>query len=223
MKLYTYWRSLATFRVRIALNLKGLAVDPIYVDLDAGEQRRPEFRAVNPQMVLPALVEDDGNVLFQSLAIIEYLDEVHPEPPLLPADPRGRARVRALSLITVADSHPLIVPRVRGHLGATFKLDDAGKMAWVRHWFAAGLDAFEGHLGRDAATGVYCHGDRVTMADLCLVSHALGYRVFKGGLDDYPTVKRIVETCMADDRFARAQPLRQPGAPAAPEQDGRSR
>jgi len=215
MKLYTYWRSLATFRVRIALNLKGLAYDPIDIDLDAGQQRTAAFKALNPQMVLPALVEDDGNVLFQSMAIMEYLDEIHPEPPLLPSDPRGRARVRSLSLITVADSHPLIVPRVRTHLGATFNLDDAGKMSWARHWFAAGLDTYEAHLARDKATGIYCHGDRVTMADLCLVSHAVGYRVFKGGLDNHPTVKRIVETCMADDRFARAQPLRQPGAPAA--------
>jgi len=216
MKLYTYWRSLATFRVRIALNLKGLAYDPVYIDLDAGEQRTAQFKAVNPQMVVPALVEDDGNVLFQSMAIMEYLDEIHPEPPLLPADPRGKARVRALSLISVADSHPLIVPRVRTHLGTTFDLDDAGKIAWVRHWFAAGLDAYEAHLARDPATGIYCHGDRVTMADLCLVSHAVGYRVFKGGLDGYPTVKSIVEACMADERFARAQPLRQPGAPSTP-------
>jgi maleylacetoacetate isomerase len=166
-------------------------------------------------MVIPALVEDDGNVLYQSMAIMEYLNEVHPEPPLLPADPRGRARVRALSLITVADSHPLIVPRVRNHLGATFNLDDAGKITWVRHWFAAGLDAYEMHLARDKATGAYCHGDGVTMADLCLVSHAVGHRVFKGELDKHPTVKRIVEKCMADDRFARAQPLRQPGAPVS--------
>jgi maleylacetoacetate isomerase len=214
MKLYTYWRSLATFRVRIALNLKGLAYDAIAIDLDAGQQRTDPFKALNPQMVVPALVEDDGNVLFQSMAIMEYLDEIYPEPPLLPTDPRGRARVRSLSLITVADSHPLIVPRVRTHLGATFNLDDAGKMSWARHWFAAGLDTYEAHLARDKATGIYCHGDRVTMADLCLVSHAAGYRVFKGGLDNHPTVKRIVETCMADDRFARAHPLRQPGAPA---------
>ena len=151
MKLYTYWRSLATFRVRIALNLKGIAYEPVYVDLDAGEQRQEEYKTVNPQMVIPALVEDDGNVLYQSMAIMEYLNEVHPEPPLLPADPRGRARVRALSLITVADLHPLIVPRVRNHLAATFNLDEEGRMAWVRHWFAAGLDAYEGHLARDKA------------------------------------------------------------------------
>jgi maleylacetoacetate isomerase len=214
MKLYTYWRSLATFRVRIALNLKGLTYEAIFVDLDGGEQRRPEFASINPQMVIPALVEDDGNVLYQSMAILEYINEIHPEPPLLPPDPRGRARARALALITVADSHPLIVPRVRNHLGTTYGLDDAGKMTWVRHWFRAGLDAYEGHLARDKATGTYAHGDRITIADICLVSHAIGYQVFKGGLDEYPTVKRIVERCMADDRFARAQPKRQPGAPA---------
>ena len=213
MKLYTYWRSLATFRVRIALNLKGISYEPVYVDLDAGQQRDPAFKIVNPQMVIPALVEDDGNVLFQSLAILEYLNEVHPEPPLLPSDPRARARVRALSLIAVADSHPLIVPRVRNHLAATFNVGEEGKLAWVRHWFMAGLDAYEAHLARDKATGVFAHGDRISMADICLVSHAIGHQVFKGTLDAYPTVKRIVEECMRDARFAEAQPRRQPGAP----------
>lgn len=215
MKLYTYWRSLATFRVRIALNLKGLQYEPVYVDLDAGQQNRADYQAVNPQMVIPSLVEDDGNMLYQSMAILEYLDEVYPEPPLLPKDPKGRARVRALSLITVADSHPIIVPRVRNYVAARFGLDDEGKAGWVRHWFGAGLDAYEAHLSRDKATGTYCHGDGVTMADLCLVSHAAGYRVFKGNLDKHPTVKRIVEKCLEDERFASAQPLRQPGAPAA--------
>jgi maleylacetoacetate isomerase len=214
MKLYTYWRSLATFRVRMTLNLKGVAYTPIYVDLDAGQQNAPQFKAVNPQMVIPALVEDDGNVLYQSMAIMEYLDEVHPTPPLLPTDRRGRARVRALSLITVADSHPLIVPRVRNHLGNALGLDDAGKIAWVRHWFAAGLDAYEAHLARDKTTGTYCHGDALSMADICLVSHVAGHRVFKGTIDKYPTVARIYERCLADERIASAQPLRQPGAPA---------
>ena len=214
MKLYTYWRSLATFRVRMTLNLKGVAYTPIYVDLDAGQQNAPQFKAVNPQMVIPALVEDDGNVLYQSMAIMEYLDEVYPEPPLLPTDRRGRARVRALSLITVADSHPLIVPRVRNHLGNALGLDDAGKIAWVRHWFAAGLDAYEAHLSRDKATGTYCHGDAISMADICLVSHVAGHRVFKGTIDKHPTIARIYERCLADERIANAQPLRQPGAPA---------
>jgi maleylacetoacetate isomerase len=215
MKLYTYWRSLATFRVRMTLNLKGISYAPVYIDLDAGQQNAAQFQAVNPQMVIPALVEDDGNVLYQSMAIMEYLNEIHPEPPLLPGDARGRARVRALSLITVADSHPLIVPRVRNHLGRTLGLDEAGKVAWVRHWFSAGLDAYEAHLQRDAATGSYCHGNTISMADICLVSHAAGHRVFKGVLDGYPTVKRIYERCLADERIASAQPLRQPGAPAA--------
>jgi maleylacetoacetate isomerase len=213
MKLYTYWRSLATFRVRIALNLKGLGYEPVYVDLDAGDQRTSAFKAVNPQMVIPALVEDDGNVLFQSLAILEYLNEIHPEPPLLPADARARARVRALALIAVADSHPLIVPRVRNHLATTFNVDEEGKLAWVRHWFIAGLEAYESHLARDKATGTYVHGEQISMADICLVSHAIGHQVFKGTLEAYPTVKRIVATCMSDERFASAQPRRQPGAP----------
>jgi maleylacetoacetate isomerase len=161
------------------------------------------------------LVEDDGNVLYQSLAIMEYLNEICPSPPLLPNEPRARARVRALSLITVADSHPLIVPRVRNHLGKTFALDETGKIAWVRHWLRAGLDAYEAHLARDPATGICCHGDTMSMADICLVSHTAGYRVFQGTLDAYPTVARIVAHCLRDERIASAQPLRQPGAPAA--------
>ena len=213
MQIYTYWRSLATFRVRIALNLKGIAAEPIEINLDAGAQHQPGYKSVNPQMVIPALVTDDGALLYQSLAILEYLDEVHPEPPLLPADPAGRARVRALSLITVADSHPLITPRVRNYVATTFGLDDEGKAAWVRRWFAAGLDAYEAHLARDQATGAYCHGDMPTIADLCLVSHCAGYLIFKGTLDNHPTVRRIYERCMADRRFADAHPLRQPGAP----------
>jgi maleylacetoacetate isomerase len=209
MKLYSYWRSLATFRVRIALELKGVKYEQLWVDLGAGHQLEAGYRAVNPQMVLPSLVADDGSVLTQSMAIMEYLDEVHPSPPLLPADPKGRARVRALSLITVADSHPLITPRVRRHLGS----DEEQRIAWARHWLAAGLDAYEGHLARDAATGAFCHGDTVTMADLCLVSHAVGCRLFEIALDAHPTVQRIVGRCLADERFARAHPLRQHGAP----------
>jgi maleylacetoacetate isomerase len=213
MKLYSYWRSLATFRVRIALNLKGLEYEQVWVDLDAGDQHQPAYRSVNPQMVVPSLVEDDGTVLYQSMAIMEYLDEVYPEPPLLPLDPKGRARVRALSLMTVADAHPLIVPRVRNHLAATLNVGEEGKAGWVRHWFARGLEAYESHLSRDKATGAYCHGDAVTLADLCLVSHVVGYRGFKGTTDDHPTVARIVERCLQDERFASAHPLRQPGAP----------
>jgi maleylacetoacetate isomerase len=215
MKIYTYWRSLAAFRVRIALNLKGLAPEQVQVNLEEGDHHKPDYRSVNPQPALPSLVLDDGSVLFQSLAILEYLDEVYPEPPLLPADPKGRARVRALSLITVADSHPLITPRVRNHVAATFGVGDQGKVDWARHWFVQGLGFYEGHLARDKETGLYCHGDAPTMADLCLASHCAGVGLFKGTLDAHPTVKRIYDRCMTDERFAAAHPLRQPGAPRA--------
>lgn len=214
MKLFTYWRSLATFRVRVALALKNIPVEPIYIDLLEGHQAQPEFKALNPTMAVPLLIEDDGATLHQSIAIIEYLDECYSEPPLLPADARGRARVRALSQITVADSHPLNVPRVRQHLAETFGATPEQIAAWGRHWLTAGLDAYEGHLTRDKETGDFCHGDRVSMADICLASHAAGVSMFGGTLDGHPTVKRIVERCMMDERFAKAHPKRQPDAPA---------
>jgi maleylacetoacetate isomerase len=215
MRIYGFWRSLATFRVRVALNLKGVRYEEIEVNLEHGQQHQPDYRRVNPQMVLPSLVLDDGSVLYQSMAILEYLDERYPEPPLLPADALGRARVRALSMITVADAHPLITPRVRNYLAATYGLDEPGKAGWARHWFAQGLDSYEGHLARDRTTGIWCHGDAVTMADVCLASHVAGHMLFKGTLDSHPTVRRIYDRCMADDRFAGAHPLRQAGAPRA--------
>ena len=215
MILYSFWRSLATFRVRIALNLKGIAVEVVNVDLLKGEQRNAEFKQVNPQMRLPSLVIDDGPPLFQSLAIIEYLDETHPNPPLLPADSRARARVRALSMITSSDVHPLLVPSVREFLEHEYKLDEAQRLKWGRHWVAAGLDAYESHLSRDTATGKFCHGDAVSLADLCLVSHVAAAQYNQVSLEPYPTVRRISEACMAIDAFARSHPLRQPGAPAA--------
>ena len=148
MKLFTYWRSLATYRVRIALALKNIEVEPIYIDLLKGHQAQPEFKTLNPMMAVPLLIEDDGTPLTQSLAIMEYLDERYSEPPLLPADARGRARVRALSQITVADSHPLNVPRVRHHLAQTFGATPEQIGAWGRHWLSLGLDAYEGQLTR---------------------------------------------------------------------------
>ena len=213
MKLYSFWRSLATFRVRIALNLKGLAPDVINVDLMKGQQCDPAFRAVNPQMLIPALVGDDGRMLFQSLAILEYLDEVRPDPPLLPREAAERARVRALALIVACDAHPLIVPRVRNFLEHEFKLDEPQRLKWIRHWIAEALAALETHLSRDPQTGRYCHRDTVTTADICLVSHAVGAKLFDVDLKPYPTVTRIVGACLAQDAFARAHPLKQPGAP----------
>jgi len=214
MKLYSFWRSLATFRVRIALNLKGLAPDVLNVDLMKGEQCDPTFRAVNPQMMLPALIEDDGRLLFQSVAILEYLDEIRPDPPLLPREPRDRARVRGLALMVACDAHPLMVPRVRNYLEHELKLDEPGRLKWIRHWINETLIALETHLARDPQTGRYCHGGSVSLADLCLVSHAVGAKLFNVDIAPYPTVARIVDTCLQQDAFARAHPLKQPGAPA---------
>jgi maleylacetoacetate isomerase len=215
MKLFSFWRSLATFRVRIALNLKDLSPEVIDVDLMKGRQREEAYRAVNPQMLLPALVDDEGTVLFQSLAIIEYLDETHPHPRLLPADPRARARVRALAQIVACDSHPLIVPRVREFLEHEFKLDEAQRLKWIHRWIGEALRALETNLAGSDETGRYCQGGEITVADICLVSQFVGANFFKHDLAPYPTVRRIAETCLQNEAFARAHPLKQPGAPAA--------
>ena len=149
MKLFSFWRSLATFRVRIALNLKGITPDEVIdVNLMKGQQRDDEFRKVNPMMALPALIEDDGTVLFESLAILEYLDETHPNPPLLPKDPKARARVRGLAQIIACDTHPLIVPRVREYLAHEYKVDEAGVLKWGHHWHVEALKALESQSRR---------------------------------------------------------------------------
>jgi maleylacetoacetate isomerase/maleylpyruvate isomerase len=215
MKFYSFWRSLAAYRVRIALNLKGIVPEVVDVDLMKGAQREEAYRTVNPQMVLPALTDGDGPILFQSVAIMEYLDETHPTPPLLPKDARGRARVRALSAIVASDSHPLMVPRIRNFMEHEFHLDEAARNTWIRHWIAEGLAALEGHLARDKDTGAFAHGDSVTMADLCLASQVAGAGFFNVDTAPYPTVKRIAAAAMALEPFAKAHPLKQPGAPAA--------
>ena len=215
MKLFSFWRSLATYRVRIALNLKGVVPDEIIqVNLMKGEQREAAYSAVNPMMALPALVDGDGPALFESLAIIEYLDETHPNPALLPRDPRGRARVRGLAQIVACDSHPLIVPRVREYLQHDIGLDEPTVTNWCRHWHKAALTALEAHL-QDKATGRYAHGDAVTLADICLASQAAGAKFFNVDTAPFPTFSRIVEALANIDAFARAHPLKQPGAPAA--------
>ena len=215
MKLFSFWRSLATYRVRIALNLKGLTPEIVEVNLMKGDQRDDKFRAVNPMMAIPALVDGEGPALFESLAIIEYIDETHPKPPLLPSEPRARARVRGLAQIVAADSHPLIVPRVREYLAAEFKVDEAGVMKWAQHWHKAALTALEQHLATEKDTGTYCQGEQITVADICLASQVAGANFFKVDLAPYPTVARIAATCAKNDAFARAHPLKQPGAPAA--------
>ena len=218
MRVHGHWRSLAAMRVRIALALKGLAWEEASVDILGGGQFDPAYLAVNPQAVVPALEAEGagGPPLFQSLAILEWLEETHPSPPLLPADARGRARVRGLALIVAADSHPLITPRVRARLAGQFGAEEADIVAWSVHWMEAGLRAVEGHLARDAGPGGgsgWCHGDAPTMADICLYSLVAGFEQRGGSLAPMPNVARVAALCAADERFAAAHPLRQPGAP----------
>jgi len=214
IRLFSFWRSLATYRVRIALNLKGLTPDDeIDVDLIKGAQREAGYRAVNPMMALPALIDGEAPALFESLAIIEYLDETRPHPPLLPRDARGRARVRGLAQIVTCDSHPLIVPRVREYLAHELTIEEPARTAWCRHWHSQALAALELHLGAKE-TGRFCHGQEVTIADICLASQAAGAEFFGVDIAPFPNVARIVNTCLTIDAFARAHPLRQRGAPA---------
>ena len=216
MKLYGFWRSLATYRVRVALALKGLKVEELSINLLQGKQHDDNYRAVNPQSVVPALVIDHGPPPFQSLAIIEYLEETHPEPPLLPQDARGRARVRGLSMIVACDGHPLIVPRIRTYLEREMHEDEAARNRWLQHWTLKAVEALEAHLAKERETARFCHGDTPTMADLCLASQVFAAGYFDTPLTRAPTVKRIFDECMKIDAFDRAQPLKQPDAPKNP-------
>ena len=215
MILYGNWRSLATYRVRVALALKGLAHDVIAIDMATGEHHGARFKAINPQGVLPALDDGHGAVLFQSLAIIEYLDETHPQPPLLPADSTGRARVRGLAQIHAADVHPLLVPRVRNHLQKDAGLDDAALQRWLARALLTGLDAIEANLAHSPHTGEFCHGNTPTLADICLASQLIAMQLFKVDASAYPTAQRISAACQKLPAFAGAHPLKQPGAPAS--------
>jgi maleylacetoacetate isomerase len=215
MKLYGFWRSLASLRVRIALNLKGLRFEETPVDLLKGQQFADGYKALNPQSVLPALILDDGGPpLVQSLAILEYLDETHPQPPLLPKDARGRARVRGLALVSAADGHPLVVPRIRNFLEKELQVDEAGRNKWLQHWTLKALEAYESRLAAERETGRFCHGDQPTIADICLAGQVFGGKFFNCDLSGMPTVNRIFAECMKLEAFDRAQPLKQPGAPS---------
>lgn len=215
MKFFSFWRSLASFRVRIALNLKNVPAEVIFVDIDADAHHSDDYRRVNPQMALPALVEDDGTTLFQSVAILEYLEERYPEPPLLPTDPAGRARVRALALMVACEGHPLLTPRVRRYLDRELNLRDQQQAAWRRHWTIETLTALEGHLAGHKHTGAFCHGDTPTFADICMVGHVHAANTQQIDLARWPTVQRIFETAMALPEFAKASPLAQPDTPEA--------
>jgi maleylacetoacetate isomerase len=214
LQLYAFWRSSAAFRVRVALNLKGIAAREIPIDLDAGEQLAPAFLAVNPEGAVPALIEPGQSPISQSIAILEYLEERYPEPALLPLDLHARARVRSLAALMISDTHPLIVPRVRKYLTGSAGFDDAAWRAWQINWFTRGFRAMETRLAGDPATGAFCQGDQVTIADICLASVVAVARVFKIEVADIPTVNRIVARCTQIEAFTRANPMRQTGAPA---------
>jgi maleylacetoacetate isomerase len=211
--LYTYYRSQATFRVRIALNLKGLPREDVFLHLERGDQYAADYKAMNPQMVVPTLIED-GVKLFQSLAILEYLEEKYPAPPLLPKDTLARAWVRGIALLNACDSHPLIVPRIRNYLTETLGLSEAQKLAWIQHWLRLGLEAMETLLV-EHGSGRFCHGDAPTIADIGLVTQVTPARLFKCPLDAYPRVMRVYDGCMAIPAFADAHPLKQPDAEKA--------
>ena len=211
MKLYTYFRSSAAFRVRIALNLKGLAYEPQFVHLAKGEHRKPEYGRVNPQGLLPTLVLDDGTHLTQSLAIMEYLEEKHPQPALLPKDALGRARVRSLANLIACEIHPLNNTRVLQHLKRALGQTEDQVNAWYRHWIADGLGKFEAELTR-ANKSRFCHGDAPTMADCCLVPQIFNARRYQCDLAAYPSTVRVFDECMRLEAFERAQPAKQPDA-----------
>jgi maleylacetoacetate isomerase len=211
VELYNYFRSSASYRVRIALALKGLAYDYKPVHLVHAEQLAPAYAALSPTRLVPTLV-DGEQALGQSLAIIEYLDETHPQPPLLPADAIGRARVRALAQGVACEIHPLNNLRVLRYLVHDMGVNEEAKNAWYRHWVAVGLASIERQLAGDAATGRFCHGDAPTLADCCLVPQVFNAHRFDCPLDAMPTIRRIVAACEALPAFRNAAPAMQPDA-----------
>jgi maleylacetoacetate isomerase len=210
MKLYSYYRSSAAYRARVALNLKGLAYEtaPVHLVKDGGHNRRPEFRAVNPQMRLPALVTSSGDVLIQSLAIIEYLDETHPTPPLLPKEPIARAHARALADIIACDIHPMNNIGPLRYLKNELHQEQSAIDAWYHHWVTAGFEAYEALV----RPGPYSCGSDVTMADICLVPQVYNARRLKVPLDKFPKIVGIDAACLKLSAFDRARPENQPDA-----------
>jgi maleylpyruvate isomerase len=210
MKLYTYFRSSAAYRVRIALNLKGIGYEavPIHLTKDGGRQHSPEFRAVNPHGRVPALALDSGVVLTQSLAIIDYLDETHPKPPLLPADPVARAKVRAFTQIIACDIHPLNNLIALQYLRRTLKHEQAEIDAWYHHWILQGFEALEAMIG----AGPYAFGSEVTVADICLIPQVFNARRLKVPLDKFPKIVAVDAACLKLAAFDQARPENQPDA-----------
>ena len=210
MKLYSYFRSSAAYRVRIALNVKGLTYEtaPVHLIKDGGHNKRPEYRAVNPQMKVPALVTPNGETLIQSLAIIEYLDETHPLPPLLPRDPVARAKVRALAQIIACEIHPLNNTAPLRYLKNQLRQEQSAIDAWYHHWVLEGFEALEALI----EPGPYACGNDVTLADICLVPQVFNARRLKVPLDKFPKIVGVDAACQALPAFERARPDRQPDA-----------
>ena len=212
MKLYGYFRSSAAFRVRIALNLKDIPYEQAFIHLRRNDQRSPDYLKLNPQGLVPALI-DGGEVLSQSLAIVEYLEETRPEPALLPRDAAGRARVRSLAQAIACDIHPIDNLRVLRYLAKPMGLDAAQIEAWFNHWIKEGFDGIEPILGSDGKAGRFCHGDQPGLADLCLVPQVFNAKRYPSfDLTPYPAIQRIFAECMKLPAFERAAPENQPDA-----------
>ena len=211
MQFYDYFRSSAAYRCRIALNLKGLEPERTFVNLRTGEVRSDWYTKINPQQLVPALVDGDAT-LTQSLAIIEYLDEVHPEPAFMPKDPLGKARVRGISQTIACDIHPLNNLRILNYLTGELGQSEEAKNQWYVHWVNLGFTALEAQLAASADTGTYCHGDTVTMADICLVPQVFNARRFNTDMTPYPTIVRIDEALAQLPAVADAAPGKQPDA-----------
>lgn len=214
MKLYSYFRSSASYRVRIALNLKGLSYDvvPVHLLKNGGEQFTADYRQLNPDALVPALIDDSTQnavVLTQSLAIIEYLEEMHSEPPLLPSDAVDRAYVRGIALSIACDIHPLNNLRVLRYLVRNLKISEDDKNAWYRHWCEQGLAAVEATLAKDSRAGNFCYGDAPTLADCCLIPQIANAQRVNCNLSAMPTIMRINETCLTLEAFKQAAPARQ--------------
>jgi maleylpyruvate isomerase len=209
MRLYDYWRSSAAYRVRLALNFKGLVYQQVALDLRNGAHREPAFLAINPQGLVPVL-EDERAILTQSLPILNYLEERYPEPALLPKDLPGRCQSRAIAVAIACEIHPLNNLRVLQYLERELGLDEARRMAWYRHWITEGFGPLEAMIARSA--GEFCVGDAPSLADVCLVPQVYNARRYQCDLEAYPTIRRIDERCRGIDAFARAAPERQPDA-----------
>jgi maleylacetoacetate isomerase len=217
MKLYGFWRSLAAYRVRTALNLKGIEFEEISVNLLAGEQHDPAYLKISPQGAVPSLVVSGlDRPLYQSMAILDYLEWTHPQPALMPSQPDQRARVLALAHLCASDGHPLVVPRVRNYLQNTLQLTEDQRNQWLQHWTMQALLAYERALQSDSKSGAYSHGDQVSVADLCLASQVVGAKLF--GMQDVsalPTVMGIFQNLMQLPAFEKSLPMNQPDAPKA--------